>query len=345
MSYVISGRNINDLYPQALHFVNRDGVVEPSRAGEVKVVPFPVLTVTDKPMERVLFDQTRDANPFFHLFECLWMLHGESDARWLDRFVSDFSARFAEQETHETSEVDVGHIHGAYGRRWRAWFHEDQLHLTAKRLKVDPKDRRIVISMWDPISDLQYVEEKPFKDVPCNTHMYPRIVNGKLDLTVCVRSNDVIWGAYGANAVHMTFVQEYLAGLIGVPVGKFYQLSNNWHAYTEVLDRFMNSDALVHSSSSNLYVTGRVVAEPIMTNALTWDQDLVKFMENPDRPDFDNMWFYLVARPAWNAHVAYKEKRWEDAFEWCSLVEASDWSLAMHSWIARRYQKWAAKNA
>ena len=336
MTYVISGRNINDLYPQALHFVNRDGVVDTSRAGDVKVVPFPVLTVTDKPMERVLFDQTRDANPFFHLFECLWMLNGDSDARWLDRFVGDFSARFAEES---------GHIHGAYGKRWREWFDHDQLILAVDRLKADPKDRRLVISMWDPYNDPQDLDEVPLKDVPCNTHMYPRIVNGKLDLTVCVRSNDVIWGAYGANAVHMTFVQEYLAGLIGVPVGKFYQLSNNWHAYTEVLDRFMNSDDLVHSSSSNLYVTGRVVAEPIMTKPEFWDLDLEKFMDNPDRPDFDNMWFYLVARPAWNAHVAYKEKRWEDAFEWCSLVDASDWSLAMQSWIARRYQKWVAKNA
>lgn len=342
MSYVISGRNINDLYPQALHFVNRDGVVEPSRAGEVKVVPFPVLTVTDKPMERVLFDQTRDANPFFHLFECLWMLNGDSDARWLDRFVGDFSSRFAEDETmfSDGQTCQDGHIWGAYGRRWRTWFSEDQLHLTVDRLKKDPKDRRIVISMWDPFTDFQHLDEIPFKDVPCNTHMYPRIVNGKLDLTVCVRSNDVIWGAYGANAVHMTFVQEYLAGLIGVPVGKFYQLSNNWHAYTEVLDKYM-----VDYDYHNLYVTGRVEPKPIMTNPLTWDEDLAKFMENPDRPDFDNMWFYLVARPAWNAHVAYKEKRWEDAFEWCSLVEASDWSLAMHSWIARRYQKWAAKNA
>jgi len=332
LTYVISGRNINDLYPQALHFVNRDGVLEQSRAGEVKVVPFPVMTVTERPMERVLFDPVRDANPFFHLFECLWMLAGDSDATWLDRFVGDFSERFAESN---------GHIWGAYGRRWREWFGHDQLVLAAQRLAKDPKDRRVVISMWDGNSDFQEMDEESLKDVPCNTHMYPRIVNGRLDLTVCVRSNDVIWGAYGANAVHMTFVQEYLAGLIGIPVGKFYQMSNNWHAYTNVLSRF-NETKLEGPNPYSLQVA---FPAPIMTDAGEWDEDLTKFMDDPDRADYTNMWFYLTARPAWLAHAAYKEKRWEDAFEWVSLIQATDWSLAMNAWLQRRKLNWDKKHA
>jgi thymidylate synthase len=54
-----------------------------------------------------------------------------------------------------------------------------------------------------------------------------------LDLTVLCRSNDVVWGAYGANAVHFSVLQEYLAGRIGVDVGVMYQFSNNYHGYVD----------------------------------------------------------------------------------------------------------------
>lgn len=333
MTYVISGRNINDLYPQALHFVQRDGVIEESRAGQVKVVPFPVMTVTEKPMERVLFDEKRDANPFFHLFECLWMLNGDNDGTWLDRFVGDFSSRFGE---------DDGQIHGAYGKRWRSWFGQDQLDITVERLRSDPKDRRVVISMWSGDDDLQTLQEKPLKDVPCNTHIYPRIVNGVLDITVCVRSNDVIFGAYGANAVHMTFLQEYLAGRIGVPVGKFYQMSNNWHAYTNSLDKYLEPTPLY----TNFYTTGRVTPRSIMTTPEKWDENLAHFMDDPENClSVKNMWFYLTARPAWMAHLAYKEKSWKECYDWLECIEAKDWQVAMHMWITRRHHNWEKKHA
>ena len=92
---VIHARNVNDAWPQAIHLVADAGVMQETRAGSAMVVPHPVATVYAKPAERVLFDPVRDANPIFHHFEALWMLAGRDDADWLDRFVSDFSARFA----------------------------------------------------------------------------------------------------------------------------------------------------------------------------------------------------------------------------------------------------------
>jgi hypothetical protein len=68
----------------------------------------PVLTKVLEPCERVLFYDRRDANPIFHLMESIWMLSGSDDATWIDQFVSDFSARYAEPG---------GRMHGAYGRR------------------------------------------------------------------------------------------------------------------------------------------------------------------------------------------------------------------------------------
>ena len=100
---VISVENVNQAWAKALAHMALEGVEADSRNGRVRLTPWPVATVYARPWERVLFDPVRDANPIFHLHEALWMLAGESDARWLDRFVKDFSERFAEPDGHQQS--------------------------------------------------------------------------------------------------------------------------------------------------------------------------------------------------------------------------------------------------
>src|SRR5919109_5331256 len=122
---VIQARNVNDAYFKGVHLLRRYGIREQSRAGEVLVMPCPVTTVYERPWERILWDEKRNANPFFHLAESLWMLAGRNDARWLDQFVSDFSSRFAEVS---------GLQHGAYGYRWRKHYSMDQLDSVVQML-------------------------------------------------------------------------------------------------------------------------------------------------------------------------------------------------------------------
>ena len=81
--------------------------------------------------------------------------------------------------------------------------------------------------MWSP------VEGEGRK--PCNTQIYFWSRNGKLNMTVANRSNDMIWGAYGANAVHMSFLQEYVASMCGVKCGIYTQFTHNLHAYLDTL--------------------------------------------------------------------------------------------------------------
>src|SRR5262245_11099230 len=106
-------RNVCEALPAGVSLVNENGVQESSRAGEVLVIPGPVMTVTARPCERVLFSERRNANPAFHLFESIWMLAGRNDVAPLNRFIGDFGQRFGE---------DDGTMHGAYGHRWRSAF-------------------------------------------------------------------------------------------------------------------------------------------------------------------------------------------------------------------------------
>ena len=342
--YVIDARNVNDAYAKGLTLIRTDGVREESRAGPVLVLPGPCTTVYDRPTERVLMDPRRDANPFFHLFESLWILAGRNDATWLDRFVRDFSIRFAEPG---------GKQHGAYGFRWRSHFKMDQLDLAVHLLRADPTSRQVVLTMWDPEMDLGVSR---LRDRPCNTHAYLRIRDDHhiedgigadcrvLDLTVCCRSNDMIWGAYGANAVHFSVLLEYLAARIGVGVGRYYQVSNNFHAYTDTLEKVDGPpvDPSVYPGTMPL------VDQPEM-----FHEDLSYFLRWCDRQDssdaqipvnrfYSNSWLEETASPMYQTHWAWRARlnrpdySADVALAIAESVAAPDWRAAALAWIQRR---------
>ena len=57
-------------------------------------------------------------------------------------------------------------------------------------------------------------------------------------MTVSNRSNDIIWGTFGANAVHMSMLHEYVASALMLHVGKYTQISDSFHAYTAGSNRY-----------------------------------------------------------------------------------------------------------
>lgn len=336
---VINARNVNDAFYAGMSFL-RGCPIQKSRAGDVRVAPTPVTTVYHKPVERVLFDEVRDANPFFHIFEALWMLAGRNDADWLDRFVGDFSKRFAEGD---------GLQHGAYGYRWRYHFvlewggddlMPDQLKTIAGLLRTNPDDRRIVLTMWDPNADLG----RNFKDIPCNTHAYFRVRDGHLDITVCCRSNDMIWGGYGANAVHFSILLEYMAARIGVKVGRYYQISNNFHAYNDVFDKLASKvyrRADPYGALDPTYM-------PLVERADYFDQDLKAFMEWTDKvplptaiPAYVNNWFDHTATRMYWAHHLWKTGERSRAYDFVlgTKYMSPDWQLAVSGWFQRRLER------
>ena len=324
MVMVIVGEDVNETFEEAAQKIREWGVREESRNGPVLVAPFPVMTTTYEPTQRVHTNKSRDANPFFHLMECLWMLSGSNDATWLDRFVKNFSSRYGEHG---------GIMHGAYGHRWREHFGQDQLAEAISMLRADPTTRRVVIAMWDPRSDLG--NDQSIRDFPCNTHMYPRVHNGRLDLTVCCRSNDIVWGAYGANAVHFSFVQEYMALSLGLEVGTLYQLSNTWHGYLETLDKMEDA------SNDYLYIDEKIEAMPIGDPAFMsmWLADLALFMYEPlGFHDFKNSWFAEVAQPVYLAHTYWRDGDRDEAIEYAAAnIKASDWRYACLQWMKKRH--------
>ena len=323
---VIEARNVNDAYGQALRVLKARGALRESRAGPVLVHPGPVTTAYKRPLERVLFDPARDANPFFHLFEVLWMLAGRADVEWLSRFNSNIA---------KVASDDGVTLHGAYGRRWRWHWGTDQLRRIGDGLRANPDCRRQVLQAWDPTEDLGNTTTK---DVPCNVAAAFQVnPEGAVDLTVFCRSNDIVWGCYGSDAVTFGTLLEYVAALAGRPAGRYWQVSVNWHGYVATLPE------------PNLevpcpYETGMVEPVSLVRDPATWDAELKVFMDvGADALGYREPFFRRVAVPMLAAWDTFKRieapGRYDVPIGLLSTLE-HDWALAARQWLERRRDKW-----
>ena len=340
---VIHSRNVNEAYTIGLNALNAVGNGVDSRVGQVKVFPTPVATVYEKPCERVLFNEQRDANPFFHLMESLWMLAGRNDVEWIENYNSTFG-QFSD---------DGVSFNAAYGYRWRHQFKRDQLAELVAMLKQDPNTRRAVISMWDPYADFN----ADGKDFPCNLNIAFRIRNDKLTMTVFNRSNDIIWGAYGANAVHMSILQEYIASALDLCVGEYTQVSNDYHAYTEVMARV----GVPEPHPMCPYDMGAVEPYQLVTDFELWNQTLTYFMADTQlfhqrgyETDYKfdvglfvkEPFFIDVAVPMVRAWGRFKHKDYKAAITLVTETMADcDWKTNCREWLIRKAERNATSNA
>jgi hypothetical protein len=323
----ITIRNVNAALARAVQLLTSDTPLQVSPRGAATYEwPTPVITTYLRPTERVLFAAVRDANPFFHFFEALWMLAGRDDVG----FVAGMVKRMA------TFSDDGLTFHGAYGHRWRSFFGRDQLDAIVALLKREPDSRRAVLGMWYPETDLGSAS----KDIPCNTQCYFKLRGGELRMTITCRSNDVIWGAYGANAVHFSMLQEYIAGRLGATVGPMYQLSDSWHIYTggeggALWDKLKSASA--QDLSQDWYTGGLVKPFPMGLVTPDWDDDLTTFFEavdmqtTPLTTDFKTEWWKRVALPMWYAYTTRTPA-------WLDECAATDWATAGKAWLSRRAQ-------
>lgn len=226
---------------EGLHYGRVPTVETESRNGPVLSVPSPVMLRFSCPKQRVLFNSYRDANPFFHLFEAVWMLAGSNQVQPL----LAYNSRMADYSD------DGVHLNGAYGHRWRhvSNTHDggpsipgiDQLFLLIKHLKNQPNSRRAVLQMWNATDDLLKIDDQYgqlSKDVCCNLscrfRAFPTTARGSkytLDMYVDNRSNDCLWGMLGANHVHFSFLHQFIAEATGMGMGNYYHCSTDAHVY------------------------------------------------------------------------------------------------------------------
>lgn len=384
----LSYNNVNDAFyglVKGIHTGEIPTVRTSSRVGDVLQVVEPMLITYRKPWQRVLFNQARDANPFFHLFESLWMLAGRNDVAPLKYYASGIG---------DIASDDGFTFNGAYGYRWRAnsvydrenshigdvqWKTIDQLQILIDHLKAKPESRRAVLQMWNVEDDLLKIDKT--KDVCCNLSVMFSLrkeeVKGTmlcnshkrageyykyqsyLDMTVTNRSNDMIWGMLGANVVHFSFLQEYMANCLGVEIGVYSQFTNNLHVYVENNGGFKPEEWLAEHEHTGGGI-GRTPKDenwypercsiPLVENQARFDEECGRFVHFnfgmgmvQAREQWKEPFLRDVAQPMMNVFHCHKQRKYLGAEVWLKMIASEDWYLACTNWILKRKSNWEAK--
>ena len=246
------------------------------------------------------------------------MLAGRNDVMFPSKFV----------KTIADYSDDGATFHGAYGFRWRHHFEIDQLRSVVAMLRENPQDRRIVMQMWDPKVDFA----RQGKDFPCNTNIYFRVrFLGTLDMTVCNRSNDAIWGLFGANCVHFSVLHEFVSRAAGLSQGVYYHFSNDLHYYPDKIKHSLY-DLIGESSEIEKYR----YPIPIILGKEHWDEilhEIGAFVENPYVASNS----YFIRNVAAPMYEAWEDRRNKE--EALSIIlhkmAMCDWKIAAQCWIER----------
>lgn len=323
--FTLEVNGVADAYNRLSLMINQLGKKEETRNGLAVALPGPVLMRVNWPHRRVLLDAARDANPVFHLMEAMWMLAGRNDVA----FVQQYNSNIGSYSDDGTS------FNAAYGHRWCEHFGYDQLTRAAEMLNINHNDRRVVVGMWDPYKDLG----GDSKDLPCNTQVMFRVINGGLHMTTTNRSNDMVWGLTGANFVHMSILHEWMAAAIGMhftgpegqPRGKWHHLSNNLHVYERHFG--LIGDVKPDSGLSyRRYQFYNTVTDPKLFRAECLD------LVNGKEVGFTDPFFIGTIEPMVAAWRAWKSGDKKAGLVNASKIQSWDWRIGTMSWFARRMQ-------
>lgn len=344
------GRNHNQLAPRVYRDLAEQGIAMNSRNGPVLRLPGVTTLWVERPWERVNFSPVRDCNPFFHLMEALAMLVGFNSVKFHAYFAKNMSAFSDDGERYNAY----------YGERLRfTW--GDQLTAIIRELRRNPESRQCVAQIWDP-RDL----EKTTKDKACNTQLMFSVNHlGQLEMTSINRSNDAVWGILsGANVVHLSFFQEFVACAIGAPIGPWTHVSNNLHVYTaSCAGAAMWQQLSILAEDYDLYPSIAPNHVPLFRDPDTHDmfcaaidmflRAAMRCIEQKRLINFESaVQNYLrgafpflagTAVPMFNAFQARKLGLNQHCTDALHSIEALDWAAAAVGWVERREAAKAAQ--
>jgi thymidylate synthase len=230
---VFSGNNPSLMYLQSFNELMVNGDECAPRGKRIKELR-PVVFEFENPCNRVTFLRGRKINPFFQLAEALWIVSGHSDVEFLDAF----------NKNMRTFSDDGKYFNASYGERIRYFTKNDlhgiilnpvdQLQDAYFKLKDDHDTRQAVIVISNPLFDnFRYTKGEQGKDIACNLTITFKIRDNKLDMTVFNRSNDIIYGLFGANLCQFSSIQELMASWLEVEVGTYTHITDSLHTYLD----------------------------------------------------------------------------------------------------------------
>ena len=172
-------------------------------------------TIED-PTNKVITNKERNWNQKYAAAEWAWYLSGDPNIIKLGQLYGKIPPIWERM-------ADVnGEVNSNYGYQWKRC---DQLDNVVNLLRDNPETRQAAISIYDGKEIHKYDN-----DTPCTYAVQFTIVQGKLYMSVYMRSND-LWYGFCNDQCQFASLQEMVADRLNLPVGTYYHHAHNLHLY------------------------------------------------------------------------------------------------------------------
>ena len=168
----------------------------------------------ENPEDNHITNEYRKWNPTYAMREWLWYQSGDPSAIEISKYAPIWKNMMDEN----------GDVRSNYGWQWRR---NDQLSKVLKILKDNPNTRKAAISIYDGKEIETYSN-----DTPCTYAVQFTVVDGKLNMSVLMRSND-LWYGFCNDQFCFSMLQQHVAQLLELEVGTYYHFAHNLHLYND----------------------------------------------------------------------------------------------------------------
>lgn len=118
-------------------------------------------------------------------------------------------------------------VNSNYGHLWNQ---NNQLNNTILQLKQNKFTRQAWITLFDGKNKINYG-----KDTPCTLNIGFNTDDGKLNMTIIMRSND-LWYGFCNDQYCFSELQKIVAKELNIEIGWYYHFASDLHIYKQHLD-------------------------------------------------------------------------------------------------------------
>lgn len=213
---IFDGIDVNTVWCQAFNALSEQaasGFDDSSRDGDVCGEILNACFCVADPTRNIVVSHIRKMPMRYAVGELLWYLSGSNRVRDIAQYAKKWEELSDDGETNNS----------AYGYRIFSKFGFDQWNYVKAMLARDPNTRQAIIH-------IKSADPAKTKDTPCTVYLQFFVREGKLHLSVHMRSND-IWMGVPYDMFSFCALQVKMAMELGLDVGEYTHYAGSLHMY------------------------------------------------------------------------------------------------------------------
>lgn len=230
--------NLNQLYLSTLDEVYNLYEFENNPRGFAERETLGFCGKLENPRNRFCYHPQRRQNIIFNYAEALWYLSGKNDLEFIQWYAPSMARFSADGETLPGTGYGKKLLH--FGAK-----NLNQINRVVDILKNDDTDsKRAFLQIFSANEDIY----KHNIDVSCTLGLQLLLRENKLHMVGYMRANDAYVGML-SDIFSFTFIQEFIASLLGCEVGTYTHQVGSIHIYEKNLEKVAS---LLQNSSQNI---------------------------------------------------------------------------------------------